>query len=107
MFNIFSLSKKIRYAVRSSQWTKVRKQHLEENPSCAACGKRVKLEVHHKKPVHIHPELELDPSNLITLCADPCHIIFGHFMDWKSWNINVEKECKVYYNKLIKRPKKE
>ena len=105
MFNLFR--GKIRCAVRSPKWSEVRKRHLENNPNCAACGKNKKVEVHHKKPVHIHPELELDPSNLITLCADPCHILFGHFMDWKSWNITVEEDCKVYYNRLIKRPKKE
>jgi hypothetical protein len=63
------------------------------------------LEVHHIEPVHLNPDRELDPSNLITLCSDPCHIVFGHFMDYKSWNINVVKDCSVYYNKCTLKPK--
>ncbi len=95
---------KIRFATRSSQWSKVRKQHLEENGECLACGSSKKLEVHHIKPVHLYPDLELDPSNLITLCAEPCHRLFGHFMNFKSWNKDVVNDCNVYYNKLINRP---
>lgn len=95
---------KIRYAVRSPKWSSVRKEHLKQNPNCAACGKNKKLEVHHIKPVHTNPELELDPSNLITLCADPCHILFGHLMDWKSWNTNVINDTSVYLSKVKNRP---
>jgi len=102
MFNLFS--KKIRCATRSPKWSTVRKKHLEQNPICIACGKKKQLEVHHKKPVHIHPELELDPLNLVTLCSSPCHIIFGHLMDWKSWNISVEMDATVYYNKVKNKP---
>jgi 5-methylcytosine-specific restriction endonuclease McrA len=103
---MFSFLKKIRYATRSPKWTNVRKQHLLNNPNCAACGRNKKLEVHHKTPVHINPEGELDPSNLMTLCADPCHIIFGHLMDFKSWNINVVEDCKVYLNRVNNKPLK-
>lgn len=95
---------KLRCAIRSPKWANVRKQHLKDNPNCAACGKDKKLEVHHIKPVHTHPDLELDPLNLITLCADPCHIIFGHLMDWKSWNTEVVKDSSVYLNKVKNRP---
>lgn len=102
MFGLF----KLRYAARSGQWPKVRKQHLSENPACAACGRSKNLEVHHIEPVHLNPDRELDPSNLITLCSDPCHIVFGHFMDYKSWNINVVKDCSVYYNKCSLKPHK-
>lgn len=101
IFNIFS---KIRFAARSPKWHSVRKQHLKKNGRCAACGSTKKLEVHHIKPVHKNPELELDPKNLITLCANPCHIVFGHLMNFKSWNINVINDCAVYYNKVINKP---
>jgi hypothetical protein len=66
----------------------VRKHHLEKNPTCAACGGTTLLNVHHIQPFHIHPELELDPTNLITLCEDPmklCHCAVGHAFDWKSY----------------------
>jgi len=103
---MFSFFKKIRFATRSPQWSKVRKQHLVNNPSCAACGRTKKVEVHHIEPVHCNPDRELDPENLITLCDDPCHIVFGHLLDYKSWNPDVLKDCLVYYNKYKKRPYK-
>ena len=103
MFSFFSF-RYFRYARRSSKWSAVRKEHLKKQPCCAACGKTSKLEVHHIRPVHKFPELELDPDNLITLCADPCHIIFGHLKNWKSWNLEVATHCHRYYSKLINRP---
>ena len=54
--------------MRSDQWPKVRKTHLASHPTCELCGGEKKLEVHHMRPFHLHPELELEPSNLITLC---------------------------------------
>lgn len=109
MFNFLGLGfgKKIRGATRSPKWPATRKEHLEKFPNCAACGRTKKIEVHHIKPVHAYPELELDPSNLVSLCDDPCHLTFGHFFDYRSWNITVKQDAEVYYNKLIKRPKKE
>jgi 5-methylcytosine-specific restriction endonuclease McrA len=95
---------KLRFAVRSPKWANIRKQHLKNNPNCIACDKNKKVEVHHIKPVHTHPDLELEPSNLVTLCADPCHIIFGHLMDWKSWNSEVVKDSSVYLNKVKNKP---
>jgi 5-methylcytosine-specific restriction endonuclease McrA len=103
---IFDFLKKFRYAVRSPRWQTVRKEHLKTNNYCAACGRQKNLEVHHIKPVHAFPDLELDPSNLITLCADPCHILFGHLMDFKSWNKDVVIDSSVYINKVKNKPKK-
>lgn len=102
-FNILSFIT-LGYSRRSSGWSKVRKKHLKQFPTCAACGANKKLEVHHIKPVHQHPELELDEKNLITLCADPCHIIFGHLKNWKSWNTEVISDCDTYLNKIKERP---
>lgn len=101
---MFSFIKQVRFATRSPKWTSVRKQHLKDNPACVACGRDKKLEVHHKIPVHINPEGELDPSNLVTLCADPCHIIFGHLMNFKSYNKDVIDDCAVYLNKVKNKP---
>jgi hypothetical protein len=101
---MFNFLKILRYATRSSKWSAVRKQHLKENSFCLACGKNTKLEVHHKIPVHISPELELDPSNLVTLCADPCHILFGHLMSFRSYNKTVIEDCSVYLSKVKNRP---
>ena len=81
---------------RSSRWRSVRNQHLKEFPECAACGRKDNLEVHHIIPYNVDPDKELDRSNLITLCGKYCHFVFGHFMNWKSWNENVEIDCKEY-----------
>lgn len=95
---------KTRFAVRSPKWSKVRKEHLKNNPRCRGCNSQSDLEVHHIEPVHINPEKELDPSNLITLCGRHCHITIGHLMDYKSWNINVVNDAAVYLNKIRNRP---
>lgn len=73
---------------RSPFWPKLRAEHLKGQPACRACGCKDHLEVHHLLPVHLHPELEMDPSNLITLCEKPsrnCHLNVGHAGDWKSY----------------------
>lgn len=84
------------FAVRSSHWSTVRKHHLQNHPTCAACGGTEKLQVHHKQPYHLHPDLELEPTNLITLCEYgdiDCHFNIGHHRDWKSFNPNVELDA--------------
>lgn len=101
---MFDFLKKLRYAIRSPKWSNVRKEHLKNHGTCSACGRDKKLEVHHIKPVHLFPELELDPSNLVTLCADPCHIVFGHLMNFKSWNTDVMIDSDSYLNKVINKP---
>lgn len=92
---------------RSPKWRKVRAEHIKNNPYCAACGRKDGLEVHHIVPYHINPDLELEPSNLITLCGKYCHFIFGHYMDWKSWNENVVRDSTLYYVSKTQRPYKE
>lgn len=101
---MFNFLNKLRYAVRSPKWSSVRKKHLNNNGTCAVCGRTKKLEVHHIRPVHLFPDLELDPSNLITLCADPCHLMFGHLMDFKSWNKEIEKDSTDFLKKIKNRP---
>jgi 5-methylcytosine-specific restriction endonuclease McrA len=72
----------------------VRKAHLKRNKTCAACGGKKELEVHHIVPVHLSPERELDPTNLITLCeARECHHAFGHMYDWRFGNPKVVEDA--------------
>lgn len=81
---------------RSSRWPAVRKAHLAANPACAACGVREALEVHHCLPFHLHPELELDPANLLTLCESKshnCHLLFGHCLGWSRYNPTVRGDA--------------
>lgn len=81
---------------RSGAWARVRRQHLEREPACVACGRSKDLEVHHMQPYHEHPELELDPGNLITLCAQPCHFVFGHLLNWSRSNPMVRHDANAY-----------
>jgi hypothetical protein len=53
----------------------------------------------------VDPGLELHPDNLITLCADPCHLMFGHLMSWSSWNEWVRADSAAYLNRIKNRPK--
>lgn len=68
---------------RSPEWNKVRDEFIRMHPVCALCGTAKDLQVHHKKPFHLYPELELDKNNLITLCISKywgfnCHLLAGH-----------------------------
>ena len=91
---------------RSPRWSAVRAAHLKRNPTCAACGTRDKLEVHHVRPFHLFPNLELDPANLMTLCetGGNCHIMLGHLKNWKSYNLDVRKDAEVLLQKIKARP---
>ena len=92
---------------RSSEWPKVRAEHLVKEPLCRACGGKERLEVHHIQPFHLHPELELVDSNLVTLCENPDHndhLIFGHLLDWQSFNGSVVADAGVYLGKVKVRP---
>ncbi len=77
---------------RSPEWPKVERAYRKLHPTCECCGSKLRLNVHHKKPFHLYPDLELDPTNLITLCMDPkkeCHLKIGHGDDFKDYNPNV------------------
>lgn len=85
---------------RSGAWARVRREHLEREPACIACGRTKDLEVHHVRGYRDHPELELDPRNLATMCADPCHFVFGHLMSWQRINPHVREDCERYRKRL-------
>jgi 5-methylcytosine-specific restriction endonuclease McrA len=94
---------------RSSQWPAVRKHHLEEHPNCAVCGGTEHLEVHHIRPFHLHPELELEPTNFITLCESGkgginCHLAAGHLGSYKSFNPNVVADSAYWSERIKSRP---
>ena len=88
---------------RSPDWPKLRKEWLRACPSCAACGAARKLEVHHLRPVHMAPHLELDRANLLTLCR-ACHLLVGHLQDWRSWNIDAVTDAAAWREKVRRRP---
>lgn len=80
---------------RSPQWSTLRKNFLRENPKCKACGSTVSLQVHHVRPFHIDPALELDHTNLITLCMskNECHLRLGHGDNFKAFNPLIREHC--------------
>lgn len=85
---------------RSPEWPRVAHEHLSHEPACVVCGHRGKgLQVHHIKPFHLFPNLELDPNNLITLCeirGRTHHLLIGHLDDWESYNVRVREDSKHY-----------
>jgi 5-methylcytosine-specific restriction enzyme A len=94
---------------RSSRWSTVRKAFLLKNPTCAACGGRTKLEVHHIIPFHIDPSKELDEANLIVLCESDdggvlCHLHFGHLGSYKAYNPDVIEDARIWKEKIDNRP---
>lgn len=86
---------------RSGQWPRVRRAHLKREPACVACGRADDLEVHHVVPYHLAPDRELDPDNLVTLCASPCHLVFGHLLDFRQrHNPQVREDAARYLARL-------
>jgi hypothetical protein len=85
---------------RSGSWPRVRREHLKKEPSCVACGRSRDLEVHHVRPFHDHPELELDDGNLVTVCGDPCHFVFGHLLNWRQCNPHVREDAAAYRRRI-------
>jgi hypothetical protein len=93
---------------RSGQWPRVRDEHLQREGCCQVCGGKSELNVHHIRPYHLFPKLELDPDNLITLCEGStvnCHILFGHLLNWASYNRHVVEDAKEWRSKIIQRPR--
>jgi 5-methylcytosine-specific restriction endonuclease McrA len=61
--------------LETSEWKRLRYSILERDGfRCTICGRDsadgVKLQVDHLKPRSLYPELEKDPANLATKCAD-------------------------------------
>jgi hypothetical protein len=83
---------------RSDRWPAVRAAFIKKHPECEACGSRKNLNVHHIKPFHLNPELELDPGNLITLCRTH-HFTIGHKSNWKKENPNCRQDARLYREK--------
>jgi hypothetical protein len=98
-FGLFEAKRNDNKLERSSDWDEKRDNFLKRYPTCAICGSKIDLKVHHVFPFHYcielgRRDLELDDRNLITLCETPGfnhHLLIGHFDDYKSANLNVRK----------------
>jgi hypothetical protein len=92
---------KAKASQRSGKWTTVRKRFLAKNKKvgrgCEACGNTVGLQVHHARPYHLHPELELIESNLRALCSSvtglECHEFLGHGSSFKAYVPIIDELC--------------
>jgi hypothetical protein len=83
---------------RSPEWPALEKKFLAEHPFCTICGTDKSLQVHHKLPFHLKPELEWDPTTLITLCMSmerACHLKIGHGDDFKAIYLKVDEAAKL------------
>ena len=81
---------------RSPHWPTVEHHFRADNPTCAACGGSKNLQVHHLKPFHLAPDLELEPTNLIGLCmAHGCdaHLLIGHGDNFKCYVPDVKERA--------------
>ena len=83
---------------RSPSWPRLEKKFLLNNSKCAFCGSTTNLNVHHKKPFHLYPELELDESNLITLCMskNECHLKIGHGNNFRLYLPEIDDALSEY-----------
>jgi hypothetical protein len=88
--------------LRSSHWPSVRNAFIKTRPLCEVCGEK-NPEAHHVQPFHLYPELELLPQNLIALCR-PHHLLYGHYMSWKSFNDKVREDALIWNTRIKNRP---
>lgn len=88
---------------RSPQWAKAQRDFKRSHPYCIACGGTTFLQVHHIVPVSNAPELELEASNLLTLCmgANDCHFFLGHGGNFKRYNPRVREHAR----EMLERPR--
>ena len=94
---------------RSPKWSRFRDSHLDSEACCQICGQfdRKYLVVHHIKPFHLFPELELDPDNLITVCTNGpgglnCHFVFCHKSNWLDFEPDIRNLANLLYPYLSK-----
>lgn len=86
-------------SLRSSMWSNLRRDFLEQHPECQICGNSQNLQVHHFFDVSTYPELELKWNNLVTLCTKSkyhknlnCHLVYGHLGNWKRTNYHLKQQ---------------
>jgi hypothetical protein len=92
---------------RSDDWPKVRRLFIKQHPECSVCGARKRLTAHHIYPHYLYPALELEPTNLITLCENGAnhHLFVGHLMSFKSYNEHVVRDAEMWHKRIDTRPK--
>lgn len=91
---------------RSPKWPEVQRAFLVKHVSCEACNSTTRLQVHHKLPFHLRPELELDEGNLVVLCMgrNACHLLLGHGDDFRAYNPAIKLTLAGLRTKLLDLP---
>ena len=77
-------------------WQRCKRAFLKiVGKKCACCGSKKKVEVHHKLPRHIRPDLAVNHKNLIALCGGGkgCHFHIGHLNSYHTYNETVQNCC--------------
>lgn len=94
------IREKLKLLTRSPKWAGVRDAYLKLHSQCMACGGKKHLQVHHIRPFHLDAKLELDPSNLVTLCMSrsECHLDIGHGGDFKAYNPDVLEHAGEFHD---------
>lgn len=89
-------------ARRSSKWPAFLKSFLKKHPACRGCKTSHRVTAHHIIPFHLRPDLELDETNLVTVCQY-CHFTFGHLNDWCSHNPTVLEDLSNHMARVLHR----
>ncbi len=92
---------------RSHQWPALERKFKAANPNCFVCGGSKLIQVHHAQPFHLFPHLELEWSNLRSLCMAPghfCHFVFGHLFRWSNYNLELDREIR-HWRKMLELPR--
>ena len=90
----------------NGSWQRCRRSFLRKvGKECVCCASKKKIEVHHKLPRHIRPDLALKFSNLIALCKG-CHLRIGHLGSYFTYNAEVERVCMYVRQYSIKKQNK-
>ena len=79
---------------RHKDWDRESRAWALSHP-CAVTGSTEGIEVHHIRPFHLFPELEMDPANWISLIR-PWHLYLGHVGNWSNWNPNVREDAERF-----------
>lgn len=89
---------------RDGRWAAVRQNYVKRHPTCAACGGRSEVEVHHVVPVSWPggKELELEERNFVSLCRVH-HLWVGHLGSWESRNPDVREDAATWLRKVTGR----
>ena len=90
----------------NGSWQRCRRAFLKQvGRKCVCCSSKKKIQVHHKKPRHLFPELALVFANLICLCRD-CHFHIGHLNSYFTYNENIDDVAWYVHKNSVKKDNK-